>query len=284
VPRSGGPGAVGGDQPVAQLHQQQADQRLQHTLADSPGDECDQDSGPAFRVRQHGFEAAGHQHRHGPEQHDLPEVRADQVGAAAQPGQRRPALDLDHRPDHGEQGERDQPRDDQGHEPEHHDERDQQVSRDQRTPGQRAEHGADPGLADAAVGADQAAEEPGQEHGAEQADPGRAQPAGQRHGQRGVLGQVVDDDLHQGDHLAHRDRDEQDPPGVPPAGAQRGHRDVPGRQRCIRDRLAPMPPLTARCHGTQRYVRTPMLNATGWPVPPAGPAPPGRAGGAAGST
>ncbi|HEY7918345.1 MAG TPA: hypothetical protein VIE45_01775 [Streptosporangiaceae bacterium] len=46
------------------------------------------------------------------------------------------ALELDDRPDHGQQGDGDQPGNDQGHQPDHDDQGGQQVGQDQRAPGQ----------------------------------------------------------------------------------------------------------------------------------------------------
>jgi hypothetical protein len=138
------------------------------------------------------------------------------------------------------------PRDDQQHEAEHHDQRGQQVGHDQRTPGQRAQYVTQPDRASAVLGTDQAAQEPGQEHRAEQADARRPQRAEQRSGQPGVAEQMIDADLHRRDHEADHDRDRQDPPGVPPPGTQHRRRDGPGRQ----GRLTSLPPRLTCRHGT----------------------------------
>ena len=227
---------IGGDQPEAQFHQQQADRRFDDAFADRPHDHGGHDVGGAGRIRQDAYHPVGHHQWQGRERRDPPEVRPDQMRRMAQAGHGVLALELNDRSGHGQQGEGDQPGNDQGHQPDQHDQDGQQVGRDQRDPGQRPEHVADRGPVLAApvlAGADQPAQEAGQEHRAEQAHRRGGQGAGQRRGHVGLVQQVVGGCFHPHRHGGHHDRDNQDPPGMPPGGMRDGHGDRPESQRLV---------------------------------------------------
>ena len=216
---------IGGDQPVAQFHQEQADGRFDDAFADRPHDQGGHDVGGAGGIRQDAHDPVGHHQRQGRERRDPPEVRPDQMGGTAQAGQGVPALELDDRSDHGQQGEGDQPGNDQGHQPDQDDQGDQQVGQDQRAPGQRPEHVADPAalrlrpvLPACSAHSDQPAQEAGQEYRAEQADRRGGHRADQRRGQVGPVQQMVGGGFHRHRHGGHHDRDHQDPPSMPPGG------------------------------------------------------------------
>jgi hypothetical protein len=238
---------IGGDQPEAQFHQDQADRRFDDAFTDRPDDQGGHDVGGAGRVRQDGDHPVGDQQRHGPERRDPPEVRPDQVYATAQPGHGVLALELNDRPGHRQQGDGDKPGNDQGHQPDQDDQGDQQVGQDQRAPGQRPQHVADPAALRLRPGLpvlrlpvlslpvlanrDQPAQEAGQEHRAEQAHRRGGHGAGHRRGHVGPVQQMVGGQVHRHRHRGHDDRDNQDPPGMAPGGMDDGHGDRPESQR-----------------------------------------------------
>jgi hypothetical protein len=235
---------IGGDQPEAQFHQDQADRRFDDAFADRPHDQGRHDVGGARRVRQDADHAVGHQQRRGPERRDPPEVRPDQMHATAQAGHGVLALELNDRSGHRQQGDGDQPGNDQGHQPDQDDQGDQQVGQDQRAPGQRPQHVADPAAVrpwlrlpgpggPVVAGADQPAQEAGQEHGAEQAHRRGGHGADHRRGHVGPVQQMVGGRFHRHRHGGHHDRDHQDPPGVLPGGMRDGHGDRPESQRLV---------------------------------------------------
>jgi hypothetical protein len=255
--RCAGRGAVGGHEAEAEFHQQQSDHRVEDPFNDRPDDQGGHDVGGPGRIGQDGHDPVGQQQGQRRERHDPPEMRPDQMRGTAQARRGVPVLDLDDRPDHGQERDGGQPWNDQRHQPHHDDQGGQQVGQDQRAPGQRPQHVADPGVVRAVLGipvlgipvlgipvlgipvlgipvlggTDQPAQEARQEHRAEQAYRRGGQGAEQCCGQGGPVEETISNELGRHGHRGHYDRDGQDPPGVPPAGPHDRDGDRPEPQR-----------------------------------------------------
>jgi hypothetical protein len=128
------------------------------------------------RFRRQRLDLTGEAERDGGGQQGRPRVGAGQPDRPAHRREDLAALDLDDRPDDGEERQYDEPGYDEQHEAGQGGERDEQVGGDQPPPVQGPRDlGEGHGRLAALGRADQPADEAGQQHGADQADPGGAE-------------------------------------------------------------------------------------------------------------